>query len=222
MPIKILEKCYQCCIFDFDGVILDTEKYHYLAWRDVFAPFGIRLESKEYLPLKSTGRMHIINWVCQRYSLSLTEQEKINLADKKGKRYEHYATRISQQDLIGGVVTFLQQLRRTDCRIVIATSSMAAGRYIQKFALETYFDALYDGSLPLKKKPAPDLFLHIACEMGLSAGECIVFEDSLAGIVAAECAGMDVVAIGGIQAEKALLCIDDFSALAPEKMQGGR
>lgn len=211
--MNILGKEYALCIFDFDGVILDTEKYHYLAWRDVFALHGITLLPEDYLPLKSTGREHIIHAVCRRFSLALSPEQEKHLSQEKGRRYAAYAAAISRKDLIGGVEQYLQKLRRSGCRIVIATSSLAAKGFLSAFALEKYFDAVYDGSLPLKKKPAPDIFLHIAGEQGARPEQCVVFEDSLAGIEGACRAGMDVIAIGGIRTDCALQCTDDFSAL---------
>lgn len=214
--MNILGKPYTLCIFDFDGVILDTEKYHYLAWRDVFAGQGIMLTPEDYMPLKSTGREHIIDAVCRQFSLSLSQEQKKSLAEEKGKRYAAYAAAISRQDLIGGVEQYLQHLRRMGCKTVIATSSLAAKQYLAAFGLEGYFDGVYDGTLPLKKKPAPDLFLHIAREQGIAPEQCMVFEDSLAGIEGAGRAGMDVVAIGGIRAENARKCADDFLAVLSE------
>lgn len=212
----LLGKPYALFIFDFDGVILDTEKYHYLAWRDVFAGQGITLTPDDYLPLKSTGREHIIEAVCRRFSLSLSTEQKKCLAEEKGKRYAVHTSAISRQDLIGGVEQYLQHLRRSGCKTVIATSSLAARQYLAAFGLEGYFDGVYDGTLPLKKKPAPDLFLYIAKERQVAPEQCIVFEDSRAGIEGACRAGMDVVAIGGIRAENARICVDDFLALLSE------
>lgn len=214
--MNILGKPYALCIFDFDGVILDTEKYHYLAWREVFAGQGVTLTPQEYMPLKSTGREHIIEAVCRRHSLSLSREQKKCLAEEKGKRYAEYAAAISRQDLIGGVEPYLQHLRRMGCKAVIATSSLAAKQYLAAFGLEGYFDGVYDGALPLKKKPAPDVFLHIAREQGIAPEQSIVFEDSLAGIEGAGRAGMDVVAIGGIRSENAGMCVEDFFPLIPE------
>lgn len=214
--MNILGKAYALCIFDFDGVILDTEKYHYMAWRDVFAGQGVMLTAEDYLPLKSTGRECIIEAVCRRFSLSLSREQKNMLAEAKGKRYAVHAAAISRKDLIGGVEQYLQLLRRMGCKTVIATSSLAAKQYLEAFGLEGYFDGVYDGSLPLKKKPAPDVFLHIAKEQQVAPEQCLVFEDSLAGIEGALHAGMDVVAVGGIRAEKARKCVEDFLPLIPE------
>jgi beta-phosphoglucomutase len=211
--MNILGKEYALCIFDFDGVILDTEKYHYLAWRDVFASLGITLRPEDYLPLKSTGREHIIGAVLKKFGRTLSDEQKQSISQEKGKRYAAYAAHISFQDLIGGVEPYLQKVRRSGCRAVIATSSLAAKQFSAAFSLEGYFDAVYDAGLPLKKKPAPDVFLHAAKEQGVPPEQCMVFEDSQAGIEGAKNAGMDVIAIGGMKTDCALQCADDFFAL---------
>lgn len=201
---------FKCCIFDFDGVVVDTEKYHLIAWNKGGEPHGVVIGDEEYLPLKSTGRDYIVNYIANKSQKPLTDEEKRIVGDTKERVYTEITANLSEKDKIGGVEEFLQFLNGRKIKCAVASSSIFAKKISEELGLLKYFNALCDGSLPLPKKPAPDLFLLAAQLCGCKPGETIVFEDSSAGINAALNAGMKVIAIGGIKHDGALACVKDF------------
>lgn len=204
---------FKCCIFDFDGVVVDTEKYHLIAWNKGGEPHGVHIGDEEYLPLKSTGRDYIVNYIASKSKTPLTDEEKQQVGDTKERVYTEITANLSDEDKIGGVEAFLQFLNGRGISCAVASSSVFAGKISEELGLMQYFKALCDGSLPLPKKPAPDLFLLAAKLCGYTPNDTVVFEDSIAGINAALNAGMKVVAIGGIKHDGALACVKDFSEI---------
>ena len=118
---------------------------------------------------------------------------------------------ISEKDILPGIPAFLTFLKQKGVKLAVASSSSASGDLAARFGLDVFFDVLIDGNTPLPRKPAPDTFLLAAEKLGISPADCIVFEDSLAGIGGAVNAKMPVVAIGGIQSKDAILHLPDFS-----------
>lgn len=204
---------FKGCIFDFDGVIIDTEKYHYLGWKKAFEFLGVDLSESEYLPLKSTGRDYIIKYAEGKVQRTFKEDEKSEALRIKDELFDKLLEQLSEKDFIAGVKDFLGCLQNKALRVAVASSSITTTELINRFSLGKLFDEILDGNVKLPKKPAPDVFLEAAKRLGVKPEECIVFEDSLAGIDAAVNAGIAVVAIGEIQSDKALFCLKDFTEI---------
>ncbi len=211
--MKLPQLPCQGCIFDFDGVIVDTERYHYAAWNQGAAPAGVFLTWEEYLPLKSTGRSHIMNVYAAKAGIPFSPEFRTAMAAEKDRAFAGYMKALSEKDLIPGVLELLEALSARGIPMAIASSSAASGTLAAQFGLCAYFSAIIDGTWDLPKKPAPDLFLTAARALDLPAQDCLVFEDSLAGIQAAANAGMPVIAVGGIRSPLALTHISDFTEL---------
>lgn len=204
---------FRSCIFDFDGVVLDTEKYHYVAWKAAFESVGISLSPEDYFPLRSTGRDHIIPTVCEGAGVALTDEQKRSVSGIKDEVFGKARIGISENDVLPGVREFIDAINLRHVKTAVASSSKSVEFFIEKFGLEGAFDFVLDGTSDFPKKPAPDIFVAAAKKTFASAEECLVFEDSLVGIEAAIKAGMSVIAIGGIKSDKALACFDDFSEM---------
>lgn len=210
-PIKI-EKSYDGVIFDFDGVILDTEKYHYLSWKKVFEKYNITFSSLVYENLKSTGREQIIQYVDEKFDLKLSEAEKENISRAKGELYIEYTAGINENDFVPYVLEYIEFLRRNHIKIGIASSSKAVKQYLNKFGLNDYFDVVIDGNDNLPSKPNPSIFLETAKRLNASPEKCLVFEDALAGIDAAVAGGFDVIFVGNSK-HRDIPSIKDFSPM---------
>lgn len=197
-------------IFDFDGVIVDTERYHYHAWKHAAATVGAKLSWEDYLPLKSTERSHILDAIQHLAGKPLNSSLREQVINAKVTHFDQIIGQLSERSIIPGVRQFLEYLSSRQTKMAVASSSTTARKIAEEFQLDGYFHVIIDANSKLPKKPAPDLFLAAAAALSCSAKRCLVFEDSLAGIDAAVNAGMYVVAVGGIRSEKAIAHIMDF------------
>ena len=203
-------RSFKGVIFDFDGVVVDTETYHYRSWRKAAELVGYPLTWEEYLPLKSTGLSTIANYICDHSGREVSQEIRDAVADTKLQVFNELVEELSEKDIIPGVQEFLTALQDRQVRAAVASSSRTSGALAQRFDLSQYFRVLIDGNRKLPRKPAPDTFLLAAKLLGVDPADCIVFEDSLAGIEAARNAGMPVIAVGGIRSELAMGHIQDF------------
>lgn len=208
-------RTFDGCIFDFDGVILDSERYHYRAWRKAFAGVGAALSEEEYLDLRSTGRENVFAFLEHKIGRRLTADERRSLGSVKDEAYRAYAEHMGEADLIPGVRNLLERLRSMGVRTVVASSGKTTAELVARFGLAPLFDAVLDGNSPHPKKPAPDLFLAAAERIGVAPARCVVFEDSPAGVKAALAGGMAVVTVGALRAEKAIAGCRDFVEFSP-------
>ena len=202
---------YKAFIFDFDGVVMDTESLHFKAWNKGFEIMGDTLTEEEYLPLKSTGRKHIVNTFSHKIGREITEDEALRICEIKDDYFKYLCESIDKTLLINGVEDFLIKLKNEGKQIAVASSASTTTELLEKVGLTKYFDVVADGNLGLPKKPDPAVFLEAADLLGVDAKDCLVFEDSPAGLKAAENVKMDFVAVSGIKSEKAILEIKDFT-----------
>lgn len=197
-------------IFDFDGVVVDTEKYHYLSWREAASHVGYDLGWEEYLPLKSTGNTEITQYICDHCGKEVSDELFVTMRNTKLTSFDELVKDLSEKDVLPGIRDFLSWLGEQGVKTAVASSSNTSSGLANRFDLTKYFGVVIDGNMKLPRKPAPDTFLLAAKMLGVEPCECIVFEDSLAGIGAAVNAGMPVVAVGGIRSDKAVAHIADF------------
>lgn len=207
----IILKNFDAFIFDFDGVVMDTERLHFKAWNKGFETLGGTLTESEYLPLKSTGRKHIVATFATKIGRKISEEEAAKICEVKDTYFKALCENIDKNLLIAGVEDFLIKLKAENKKTAVASSASTTTELLSKVGLTKYFDAVADGNLGLPKKPDPAVFLKAAELLGVSAEKCLVFEDSLAGLAAAQNAGMQRVAVGGIKSGKAILEIKDFT-----------
>lgn len=201
------------CLFDFDGVVVDTETYHYRSWNYGAKDLGTQLTWEEYLPLKSTGTTPICKYIMDKAGVQLSQEEMLQIGVRKAENFRDLICSLSEKDILPGVQVFLQWLKDRGIVTAMASSSNTSIPIAKDFGLDKYFDAMFDGSTKMPRKPAPDVFLTAAKAIGAEPAQCIVFEDSLAGIEAACNAGMAVIAVGGIRSTKAVAHIHDFSEI---------
>ena len=200
-------------IFDFDGVVVDTETYHYRSWVAAAALVDYDLSWEEYLPLKSTGNTEITQYLCDRSGKAVSAELFDTMRKTKLTEFERLVTGLSEKDVLPGIRDFLTYLNSLNAKTAVASSSCTSSGLAKRFDLSKHFEVIIDGNQKLKRKPAPDAFLLAAQKLGVPPQECVVFEDSLAGIDAAVNAGMPVIAVGGIRSEKAVAHISDFQQI---------
>jgi beta-phosphoglucomutase len=184
------------CIFDLDGVIVDTAKYHYLAWRRLAQSLGFDLTLQQNELLKGVSRMQSLEIVLGIGGGTHTDEEKLALAEKKNAWYVEYISAMTPAEILPGVLDFVASLRALGIRTAIASASRNTPTILRAVKLEGVFDAVVDGSVAKKAKPDPEVFLIAAARLQAAQADCVVFEDAAAGVEAARRAGMRVVGIG--------------------------
>lgn len=205
------------CIFDLDGVIVDTAKYHYLAWKSVAGELGFDFTLKDNERLKGVSRMASLDILLSIGGVEMSEEEKREIADKKNKIYLAYILKMNPKEVLPGVREFLTALHRAGIKVSLGSASKNAKTILKQVGIEELFDAIADGTNVSKAKPDPEVFLKGADLLGLSPEECVVFEDAVAGIEAAHRGGMKCIGVGDPQVLKeADYHIDDFGQLKIE------
>jgi beta-phosphoglucomutase len=183
-------------IFDLDGVIVDTAKYHYLAWRSLASELGFDFTEADNERLKGVSRMRSLDILLEMGGLEFTEAEKLAMADKKNRQYVEYISRLDESEQLPGVSSYLNRLRDDGISIALGSASKNALFILDKLNIAGLFDAVVDGNKVSRAKPDPEVFLIASQELGLQPGECVVFEDAEAGVAAGKAAGMRVIGIG--------------------------
>lgn len=187
---------YQAVIFDLDGVICFTDKYHYLAWKKMADDLGIYFDEVINNRLRGVSRMESLEIILERYDGNLTEKEKQALAEKKNKLYVELLGEMTEKDLSTDVRETLKQLREKGLKLAIGSSSKNAKFILERLGLENYFDAVSDGTNISRSKPDPEVFLKAAEFLQKNPSECLVVEDAKAGIMAAQKGGFDSAGLG--------------------------
>jgi beta-phosphoglucomutase len=192
----ILNPVIKACIFDLDGVIVDTAHYHFLAWKRLANELGINLTEQDNEKLKGVSRTRSLEIILELGGVTVSEHEKEKLANKKNSWFVDYVERMAPEEIFPGVRTLLHELRSKGYKVALASSSKNAKTVINLLQIQHEFDAVVDGTMITHSKPHPEIFLLAAEKLGISPADCLVFEDAEAGVEAALAAGMKCVGIG--------------------------
>lgn len=185
------------CIFDLDGVICDTAKYHYLAWKELADEMQIPFTLKDNERLKGVSRMASLEIILSLGKQEvLSDEEKEALATRKNGRYVEMISQMEKDEILPGVKDFLNELRQRGIKIALGSASKNTGIIMERLGLREAFDYIVDGTMIVNTKPDPEVFVKSMEYYGLQPEECIVFEDAAAGIEAGHRGGMRCVGIG--------------------------
>ena len=205
----------KACIFDLDGVIVDTAHYHFLAWKRLADELGIPFTAHDNERLKGVSRMQSMDILLELGGISLSPQEKERLASKKNSWFVDYIERMIPEEIFPGVKPLLTALRKQGIKVALASASKNAQTVIEVLHIQHEFDAVVDGTMVTHSKPAPDVFLLAARRLGVAPEDCLVFEDAEAGVEAARAAGMKCIGIGSEaqlgKADRVLKTTDQFT-----------
>jgi beta-phosphoglucomutase len=186
-----------CCIFDLDGVLVDTATFHYRAWRRLAAELGFDFSEQQNERLKGVSRMASLELLLAAGGITgLTAAEKRSLAAKKNAWYVAYVEKMTPRDVLPGVTAFLQALRARGVKTALGSASRNAPLILQRTGLAPLFDVVVDGNAVTRAKPDPDVFLRCAAALDVPPAACLVFEDAAAGVEAARRAGMTCIGVG--------------------------
>lgn len=183
-------------IFDLDGVLLSTDEYHYRAWKTIADAEGIEFDRKINDRLRGVSRMQSLEIILEKAKKSYSEEEKLKLVEEKNSIYRRMLGELDASAATDEVRNTLKELKARGYRIAIGSSSKNAKFILEKVKLIDEFDAISDGNCITKSKPDPEVFIVAAKKLGETNADCIVVEDSVAGIEAAKKGGFYSVAMG--------------------------
>ena len=183
-------------IFDLDGVICFTDRFHYLAWKQAVEPLGVPFDERINDRLRGVSREQSLEIILEKYDGQLSQEEKAALCEKKNNIYKELLKNLSPQDVSEDVTTTLHELKHRGLKIAIGSSSKNTRFILQQLKLLELFDAVSDGNGLTKSKPDPEVFLKAAEMLQLPPANCLVVEDAESGIDAGNAGGFTTVGIG--------------------------
>ena len=183
-------------IFDLDGVIVDTAKYHYLAWKKIATELGIEFTHEHNELLKGVSRVRSLDIILGLGQIEASQEQKDQWLIQKNEDYLSYLVDMDQSEILPGVMPVLEFLKANQQPIALGSASKNARPILEKTGILSYFDAIVDGNDVSNAKPDPEVFLQAAQKLGIANENSIVFEDSVAGIQAANSASMTSIGIG--------------------------
>ena len=191
-------------LFDLDGVIADTTTYHFAAWRQlVKTHFDADLPDELEEKTKGVSREDSLQIILDYLDIKVSKEEFTALTSEKNQLYVHALENLSQNDILPGISELLIDLKRHGIKIALASASKNGPLIIKKLGLTDFFDAIVDPAKIASGKPAPDIFIAAANNLGLQPYECIAFEDAVAGVTAINTSGAVSIAIGGTELDHA-------------------
>ena len=204
-------------IFDLDGVIVDTAKYHFLAWRKLANSVGVDFSEEQNEQLKGVSRVRSLEKILAWGGIELAEEKFMELMAKKNNDYLSHVNKMDESEILPDVPKVLNFLQEEQFQIALGSASKNARTILQKVNLFDMFDAIVDGTNVTKAKPDPEVFLNAARFLQVEPNDCVVFEDSVAGIQAANTANMISIGIGDKNVlHEADFIFNDFTEISVE------
>lgn len=200
----------KACIFDFDGVLVDSEKYHHLGYVIIADAIGVEFTYEEYCPFKSTGRKEILAYLFQKCGKELTDEQFQRLSKLRDETYDVGFAKLSKSDVMPGAIEFVKLCKSRGLKVAVASSSKNCLQIAKDFGIFDLFDVFVDGRSGLPLKPNPDMLLFAAEKLGVAPCDCVVVDDSINGIRAAKSAKMRCVGFQTHFTNEADRVIDTF------------
>ncbi|MEC4049162.1 beta-phosphoglucomutase [Flavobacterium sp. SUN046] len=185
-------------IFDLDGVIVDTAKYHFLAWQKLAQELGIEFTPEHNEQLKGVSRVRSLDIILELGNIQASQEDKDKWLIQKNEDYLSYLVDIDESEILPGVLPILLHLKEKNQLIALGSASKNAKPILEKTGIIGLFDVIVDGNDVSNAKPDPEVFLRAARQLGATNENSIVFEDSVAGVQAANIANMTSVGIGEV------------------------
>lgn len=206
-------------IFDLDGVIVDTAKYHYLAWKNLAEELNFDFTHEHNELFKGVSRKRCLEILLELANVEVSQEQFDKWMIEKNENYLKYIETMDNSEILPDVPKILEFLKQNNMPIALGSASKNAQPILEKVGLLHYFDAIIDGNHVSKAKPDPEVFLLAAKAMEVSATDCVVFEDAIAGIEAANTAQMTSIGIGNAQIlHEARYNFKDFTEISTDFM----
>ncbi|MDA8569250.1 beta-phosphoglucomutase [Flavobacteriaceae bacterium] len=207
-------------IFDLDGVIVDTAKYHFKAWQSLAKNLQYNFTEQDNEQFKGVSRVRSLELLLEMAQYKATEKEKEQWLIDKNTHYLALISHMNNSEILPGITEILKTLKAQQIPVALGSASKNAQPILEKVGLLSYFDVLVDGNEVTMAKPNPEVFLTAAKGLGVAPEDCVVFEDAQAGVAAAKAAKMTCVGIG----DPAILfnadhCFTSTSEITPSFVQ---
>ncbi len=207
-------------IFDLDGVIVDTAKYHYLAWEKLANQLGFEFTKEQNELFKGVSRKRCLEILLKIGNREATQEEFDTWMVEKNVDYLKYIEDMDASEILPDVPRVLAFLKERNIPIALGSASKNAQPILEKVGLLHYFDTIVDGNNVTKAKPDPEVFLLAAKQLGVEAKDCVVFEDAVAGVEAANAARMMSIGIGDENVlSEAQFIFTDFTEISTDFMK---
>lgn len=207
-------------IFDLDGVIVDTAKYHFLAWRNLATALGFEFTEAHNELLKGVSRVRSLEILLNIGKVELSDNEKQKFLIQKNTEYLQYVNKMTADEILPGINELLDFLDKNNIKYALGSASKNAPLILEKVGLLNRFTALVDGNDVSKAKPDPEVFLIGAQKLNMKPEDCIVVEDAIAGVEAANAANMLSIGIGDAELLKeANFVLSDTTGFTTEFLQ---
>lgn len=186
----------KACIFDLDGVIVDTAKYHYQAWNRLAEELGFSITHEQNELLKGVSRTESLNVILGLGGITLTEEEKILYCERKNSWYVEFINKMDESEILPGAVELLDELIKEGIKVGLGSASKNSVMLLTKLGIIDRFEVIIDGTKTTESKPHPQVFLMGAEALGVAPEDTVIFEDSVSGIEAAKRGNFMSVGIG--------------------------
>ena len=214
MNRKLQSMIKKAFIFDLDGVIVDTAKYHYLAWQKIANELNIEFTHEHNELLKGVSRVRSLDIILELGKVTASQEDKNRWLVQKNEDYLSYLVDMDESEILPGVFPILKFLKENNQPIALGSASKNARPILEKTGLLSYFDAVVDGNDVTNAKPDPEVFLMAAKLLNATPENSIVFEDSVAGVQAANIGNMTSIGIGDASTlHEAKHIFKDFTAI---------
>ena len=191
-----MKNIVKAVLFDLDGVIVFTDKYHYLGWKMLSDEMGWKFDEEVNDGCQGVSRMASLQVILDHNAVDLPMEEKLSCADRKNAYYVKLLKQINTSDLYPGAVDFLKALRTKDVKLGLCSASRNAVMVLEALGLTDYFDVVVTGADITRTKPDPEVFLKAAEKLNIPAQHCLVFEDAPSGVEAAQRGKMKCIGVG--------------------------
>lgn len=205
-------------LFDLDGVIVDTAVFHFQAWRRLAQKLGGDFTEEQNEQLKGVSRVDSLKKIIEWTGTTVSDEEFQSLMVEKNEWYLELVQGLGPQDALPGALDFLQTAYDQGLKIALGSASKNAPMILEKLGITPLFTAIIDGNNVVNGKPHPEVFLKGAEALGLEPSECVVFEDSIAGVQAAKTGGMSSVGIGDAETLQADIHFNALGDTTPEAL----
>ena len=195
-PIKHQSSSAIACIFDLDGVLVDTAVYHFHAWKKLANSLGFDFTESQNENLKGVNRIRSLDMILNWGGVEKSAAEKETLAATKNEWYVAMINKMTAAELLPGTVQLLEHLKKEGVKIALGSASKNSAIILERTQLTHFFDAIVDGNVVSTSKPDPEVFTTAAAMLGVPVTSCVVFEDAQVGVEAAIAGKMKVVAVG--------------------------